>query len=106
MRVTKDDVGVPKRLPREHDFGQTQEQWETAVFENASYFRTALWVGPGRYESKLFKDLPDAIQDATHRLGSHGRRPILSAVTATKRFIILDKADWPLWLARWKRKHQ
>jgi len=89
----------------EHDFTLPQDQWQLVVFDAATRFRSILWVGPGRYDTREFDTLAAAIADASNRKGQHGRQPTVAAVAPSGRFIVLDRRDWP-WLLERERKRR
>jgi hypothetical protein len=92
------------RLPPEHDFSQTSENWERTVFDNAISFAVVLHQGCGQREREQYRTLPAAIRRAKRWRGSYGRTPAVYAIAASGRYICLDRADWPKWLARWRKR--
>lgn len=83
--------------PPEHDFTQDREAWERSVFMSAVKFTSCLHLGRGDRETNIYLTLDAAIADASTRRDPWGRRPIVYAVAASGRFVVLDEAHWPVW---------
>lgn len=94
---------LQKTMPRSHDFSQTREQWEQAVFDEAVEFTVSMFEGRGsrnteRYSRERFETAKTLAK--TWR-GKHGQRATLHAVTAAGRMATLDEKDWDAWTARY-----
>jgi hypothetical protein len=79
----------------EHDFLQTRQSWEEAVFDNAAYFLTCDY-SQWPVQRQQWQGFNEAVAYARAR-----QRTCLYAVTATERSTILDRKTWPQWQARW-----
>ena len=94
MLKTKLDPRTAPRGGTEHDFAVPRENWETACFDNASYF-AVIEMRRDRHRTE-FLILPWAIRYASERDDA-----CLYAVAETGRFALLDRARWPEWEDRW-----
>src|SRR5262252_3426135 len=85
----------------EHDFMQSYESWEAAVFDRAVYFavyelRWGERGDPPRHTK--WKCFPWAVRYAKE--SKHG--PCIYAVVESGRFNNLDREKWDEWVSRWK----
>ena len=91
----------PLAAPRcrsEHDFAQTREAWEAAVFDRAEYF-SVCEIRNDRRRTEF--DAPRAaVEFARTRPADVGA--CLYAVAATGRSIFLDPEKWDEWVTRWE----
>ncbi len=85
--------------PPEHDFTLKQADWELVVFDRANKFIAAGYRGRGTRRHEAYDTLPEAIAAAQgcDFLCTYAAAP-------TGRFICLDRADWPRWLARYNAR--
>lgn len=90
------------------DFSQGRDEWEMAVFREASMFTVVHHLGrkvggPPEFERWEFKpdEFPVAVQASTEPT-SNGKPRLLYAVTAEGRQSCLDKADHEKWLNIWR----
>lgn len=88
-------------IPPEHDFTLPLAAWELAVFDAAATFTASGYRGRGTRVYLEFVTLPAAIAAA-----EADDRLVTYAVAASGRFIALDRADWPKWLARYARNSE
>lgn len=97
-----------KRAGSSRDFAQSQDEWELAVFRDATHFTVVAHLGrcnggPPAFDRQEFPAdrLPAAIE-AAKAPTKNGKPRLLYAVTAEGRQIVLDRADHEAWLALWK----
>ena len=82
----------------EHDFSLTCKEWELRVFDAATLFTAFTFRGRFKTRRQEFDTLPPAIEAA-----QNDDRTCAYAVAQSGRSIVLDRADWPRWLERYRR---
>jgi hypothetical protein len=98
---------TPEGMPLEHDFNVTADQWEAAVFRNATSFRLHRYWRGGRSEAEV-ATFPEAVTTATMALddpAAPGARVIVYAVADTGRFIAIPPQRWQHYLEVWEKVH-
>jgi hypothetical protein len=97
---------TPLKCPRgrhEHDFSQTCQEWECAIFDRASYYKVVEYrsgSGPNLGDTKRethWSVFPWAVRYAADR-----RDAVIYAVAPTGRFTCLDREKWGEWEQRWR----
>ena len=90
---------LPRRIIRpEHDFSLSCEEWQLRVFDAATMFTAFTFRGRFKTRRQEFDQLPPAIEAARK-----DDRTCAYAVAPSGRSIVLDRADWPFWLERYRR---
>lgn len=97
----------PPTMPPEHNFNVTREQWEQTVFLNAAHFVVILVIPRESRARQNFPTFPQALHSAgvIARGREDGRKPMIYAVTASGRSVMLSEADYPRLLKLWEEKH-
>lgn len=81
----------------------TRDEWERVVFEQAVYFTVIRCRGRIR-ERQEFKDFLAAIMEAVR--GVQDPVPMVYAVTASERSVMLPKAQWAQLLREYATRHE
>ena len=80
--------------PEHHKLDEkTRVEWEEIVFKNASYFRVSWREGPGKIESHVYSNFPDAAIAAFDN-----KRKLVYAVTGQGRWVCLPRSEWRKYL--------
>jgi sirohydrochlorin ferrochelatase len=90
-------VVTKTEIPPEHNFSLKYDEWELVVFDNAISYTVMQVLGGGNRNRQEFSDLPTALNAARDAY-----RTCVYAVTSAGRSIVLDRAQWPKWIARYK----
>ena len=95
---------IPLIAPRNgnpHNFAQSIETWEAAVFDNAAYFSVFAVRPRRRQQFPTFAEALDFIREQ-----SDSRSYLIYAVTEAGRTMIPDRDKWDHWLEREKSKNE
>src|ERR1700756_830147 len=92
---TKQRPLTSPRNGHEHDFSLTEADWEAAVFDQAAFFAVIEFRHKRRYTQ--WKTFPWAVRYAKPRTDAG-----LYAVTASGRFVLLERVVWDQWEQRWR----
>lgn len=94
-------------MPLEHDFNVTADQWETAVFRNATSFRLQKFWQGGRSDAEA-TTFPEAMTLAAQAMDNPDEpnaRVLIYGITDTGRFLALPQKRWPEFLEIWESVH-
>lgn len=91
---------------------ENRKQWEAKVFSGASYFTVSRRIGPGKFNTQEFRQLPDAMRAAVvaEKIDGkwrffHDPKAMLYAVTAEGRSFCIPPKEWLSYLTKWEKGH-
>lgn len=97
-----------RRVRDSTNFSQQREDWELAVFRDATHYTVVHHTGktenggPAWDRQEFPIDEFPAAVEAANLPTTNGKPRLLYAVTDVGRQICLDRADREVWLTRWK----
>ena len=96
---TEEPVMIVPTPPTKRERLRKQDEWELAMFDSAVLFTAIEVHGRAGRTRDEFTTLPEALVSAADRPAC------VYAVAPSGRTIVLDRADWPRWRARWDHTH-
>jgi hypothetical protein len=85
----------------EHDFSGSLEDWEDRVFDAAAYFTVVKGRSPFTRERFTCGTFPQALEVCTKLQIDQTGGPMIYAVTASGRHVMLVPEKWSYYLTRW-----